>query len=175
MASRKRDTQRGFGDPCDTVPTPTVEALRPVTGEESDEEPKAPDGVELELVREQGGPGLLTGPWRAFEIWTQNHVYGVDATMRCREVIHRATGATTSDHPILGQRLLGGQRRDADGRIVQVSHPLPARGATAVFAEGFGKRVRVSETSKVTRVVVRQRVVDVDGATPRWEDLTGDD
>ncbi len=168
MAGQERDTQRGFGDPWDTVPIPRVEALPP----NSDE---SPDDVEFEIVREQGGPGLLTGPWRAFEIWTQNHIYGIDATMRCREVVQRTTGATAEEHPILGQRLLGGQLRDDNGRIVQVSHPLPVRGATAVFAAGFGKRVRVSETSAVTRVVVRQRVVSVNEGTPPWQDLTGDD
>lgn len=129
--------------------------------------------MEIEHVRETGSPALLSGPWRAFEIWTQNRIYGIDATMTCREVIDRTTGSPSADHPALGQRLLGGQIRDSEGRITQVSHPLPNRGAMAIFASGFGKRLLVSETSSVTRVVVRQRVVDVD-APPSWEEITGD-
>ncbi len=171
MASGKRDTQRGFGDPYDTVPIPSLGPLPDV----SSTAPTSPGPIEVELIHEQGGPTLLAGPWRAFEIWTQNRIYGVDATMRCREVVERSTGEPVKTHPILGQRLLGGQLRDSDGRIREVSHPLPAVGSMAVFAAGLGKRLRVSETSRVTRVVVRQRVVDVNGATPRWEDLTGDD
>ncbi len=96
--------------------------------------------------------------------------------MVCRSVTDRASDQQQPDHPAIGARLLGGQCRAKNGSIEWVAHPLPARGGAAVFARRFGKRLNVSETSDVTRVVVRQRVVEVgpDQPPPKWDELTGE-
>ncbi len=177
MAS-KRKTVRGFGDPEEPQresgppppPSPLAETSRVIR-----DKPTSPLEFEIDHVHETG-TAVLTGPWRAVEIWTQNRVYGLDAALICRSVADRASGSASVDHPTIGARLLGGQVRDKAGRITQVSHPLPQRGAAAVFASG-DKCLRVSETSAVTRVIYHQRVVDVAAGSPspRWEDITGDD
>lgn len=131
--------------------------------------------VEVVHVTERGSPQLLAGPWRTYEIWTQRSVYALDATLECVEVVNRATGQATTRHKIVGSRLMGGKlRRDGDRRM-EVSHPLPRKGANAVFENRVGKRVSFSETSPVTRIVLRLRVVDIapDEPQPQWEDLTG--
>ncbi len=132
--------------------------------------------IEVDEIRERGGPALFSGPWRAIEIWTQNRIYGVEATMRCTEVVDRATGARQVDHPILGSSLLGGQKRDDAGSISSVCVPYPEPGTVAVFSARVGDRMKISETSTVTRVVLRQHRVDLpkstDAASP-WETLAG--
>jgi hypothetical protein len=187
MSSRKRsrETQRGYGSPiagADVVvpsPPPTPREERT----EREHRPSIPlaapttssPDLELEEISERGSPSLLGEPWCAVEIWTQNRIYGVDGTLVCRFVRDRRTQASQSDHPVLGARLLGGQRRDAEGRITHVAHPFPRRDMAAVFATGMGSRLRVSETSSVTRVVVRQRVVEVgpEAPPPPWDMLLG--
>ena len=168
MASKKRETMRGFGDPDshvgEVVEVPSASTVARGKAE----------GIELEYVQEAGSPALLTGPWRAVEIWTQNRIYGCDSTLTLRHVLDRATGEVDPTHPALGARLLGGQVRDDEGKIISVSHPLPGRGAAAFFAERRGKRLIVSETSPVTRVLFRQRIVAVGDRVPDWEDVTGD-
>lgn len=131
--------------------------------------------LEVDEIREVGGPSLFSGPWRAVEIWTQNRVYGVAATMRCTEVLDRASGSLQLDHPILGSSLLGGQRRGADGSIRSVCVPYPEPGTVAVFSVRVGGRLKISETSTVTRVVLRQHRVDLPQATTEapWESLAG--
>ena len=185
MAQRKkkkeRDTHRGFTEPTQRVSVHDEEDESTMRDRPSVDEPRhrsAAVDVELDIehIRESGSPSLLAGPWRAFEVWTRNRIYGVDGAMVCRAVTDRATGASTGDHPALGARLIGGQHRDADGRILWVSHPLPSRGGAAVFSQGMGSRLKVSETSEVTRVVVRQRVVTVSPGEPppSWTAVTGD-
>lgn len=189
MAQKKHDrpTHRGFAEPTKRVSMadpPTAEApdtqpdvAPPPQGEARRRGPSAEDvALDIEQVREAGSPSLLSGPWRAIEIWTRNRIYGVDGAMICVSVTDRATDAQQTDHPAIGARLLGGQHRAKDGTIEWVAHPLPARGGAAVFARRFGKRLNVSETSDVTRVVVRQRVVEVgpDGVPPAWDEITGE-
>lgn len=190
MAAKKKDrsTHRGFGEPTARVSMAdppsaemgfdaedtAVDRSPPSHGRRG---PSAEDvALDIEQVRETGTPALLAGPWRAVEIWTRNRIYGVDGSMVCRSVTDRATDQQQPEHPAIGARLLGGQRRAKDGSIEWVAHPLPARGGAAVFARRFGKRLNVSETSDVTRVVVRQRVVEVgpDQPPPKWDQLTGE-
>jgi len=185
MASRK--TVRGYRSPNDDekepqAPSPVAAAERTAVStaptiprtEGATPPPAVTETLELEHVHESGTPQLLTGPWRAVEIWTRNRIYGINGSFVCTSVTNRSTGAPIEDHVTLGARLLGGQRRAPDGRITQVAHPVPERGMAAVFADGIGKRLRVSETSQVTRVVLRQRVVDVgQGEPPSWDDITG--
>jgi len=111
------------------------------------------------------------------EVWTVHRAYALDASLCCVEVLDRASGQRQPDHPILGATLVGGQVRGKGGAIEQVSHPFPRRGATAVFTRAMGQRLSYSETSPVTRVVMRLRVVDVSagGQPPTWEEVTGPD
>lgn len=191
MAQKKKDrsTHRGFAEPTKRVSMadpPTAEAgdtvvdaapKKKVTTTTRGKGPSAEDvALDIEQVREAGTPSLLAGPWRAIEIWTRNRIYGVDGGMVCVSVTDRVSDAQQPDHPAIGARLLGGQHRAKDGTIEWVAHPLPARGGAAVFAKRFGKRLNVSETSDVTRVVVRQRVVEVgpDMQPPKWDEITGE-
>lgn len=117
---------------------------------------------EIEIVREVGGPALFQGPWSAIAIWTQRRIYLVDASYVCRGVLDRSSFMPVTDHPIIGATLAYGQKRDASGAIIQLSRPLPDIGSQAIFSQSFGKSVRLSETSPVTRVVLRQHRVDID-------------
>ena len=108
---------------------------------------------ELETIAERGGPDLIKSAWSAFMIWTQRRVYCLDAGLICRAVLDRASFMPVTEHPVIGCRLAFGQLRDA--------HPLPEVGTNAVFSAEVGQRVRWSETSPVTRVVLRQHRVDL--------------
>lgn len=130
-----------------------------------------PPFVECELVYETGFPGMKTGRWRSFEVWTRNRIYSCDWTMTCIEVIERASGENVPNHSLLGARLSGGQTRTETG--IEVTYPAPRPGSEAVFDRGSG-RGYVS-TSTVERVVLRLRVLTVEhqkhlGST--WDDLT---
>lgn len=186
MSSRKRsrETQRGYSSPLtEDVSVPKAPAAPREAVEVVDARPSiplvqpadTPHDLELEEIVERGTPRLLGDAWCAVEVWTQNRVYGLDGAMVCRFVRDRRTNAVHDDHPVLGARLLGGQRRAEDGRITHVAHPFPRRGMAAVFATGMGGRLRVSETSSVTRVVVRQRVVELTAETapPTWDAIVG--
>lgn len=116
---------------------------------------------EVEIVAERGGPDLIKTAWSAYMIWTQRRIYCVDSGLVCRAVLDRASFMPVNDHPVIGCRLAFGQRRDANGAITQVTHPLPDEGTNAVFSAEVGQRVRWSETSPVTRVVLRQHRVDL--------------
>jgi hypothetical protein len=116
---------------------------------------------EVEVVAERGGPDLIKSAWSAYMIWTQRRIYCVDAGLICCAVLDRASFMPVTEHPVIGCRLAFGQRRDVNGAITQVTHPLPEEGTNAVFSAQVGQRVRWSETSPVTRVVLRQHRVDL--------------
>ena len=113
--------------------------------------------VDIEVARVGGPTSPFDGPWRAFEIWTRNRVYGLDGMYRCIAVFDRATGKLESDHPFVGARLVGGQVRL--GETSEVWQPLPIPGAEAVFEQSRGARTLLSHTSIVERVVLRLRGV----------------
>lgn len=163
-----RTTMRGFGTSQQMEVVSEPETLEPLV---SDGQPP----FEIAFYREKGTPSLLDARWAAIEMWTSGRIYSLDQSLYCIAVTDRASAQTVPDHPILGAQLMGGQRRAPGGAIVQVSHPLPRRGMTAVFAEEIGGRSSISETSSVTRVVLRQRVVDLgpEAAPPAWDTLSG--
>lgn len=174
MTERKtgQTTRRGFGPDADagSVVAPPAPASAP-PGDE-----KLPgEYLDVEYVHEAGPASLLAGRWRAVEVWTVHRVYALDASLCCVDVLDRASGKALPDHPIIGATLVGGQVRGPGGAIEQVSHFFPRRGATAVFTRAMGHRLRYSETSPVTRVVLRLRVVDVSSGAqpPTWEEITG--
>jgi hypothetical protein len=183
----KRDTKHGFRDPdkperqatggpiAQDQPPASPLADGPVIPAPATT-PSIPSGgpVDIDVRRETGEPGLLDGPWVAVELWTRNRIYALGATLLCIEVRNRSDGVINAEHASLGARLVGGQRRNDSGLIIEVSHPFPEVGSAAVFATGLGNRLRVSETSHVTRVLIRQRVVTVgpNGELPSWDEIT---
>jgi hypothetical protein len=126
--------------------------------------------VEIEAVH-QIGPVPQGEPYRTLEVWTQNRVYKMSPAMVCVEVRERAAGALVPDSEFLGQRLVGGQRRE--GATIELSHPFPRPGAEAVFEKLEGGSGALSRTSAVSRVVLRLHVVTVDsrGVAPTWAQL----
>lgn len=185
----KRDTKHGFRDPDkperqgsngpkgqNPVPPSPLADQGPVIPPPAPAPsmPSSGPPVEVDVRRDTGAPGLLDGPWVAIELWTRNRVYGLGANLQCIQVRNRSDGVINAEHASLGARLVGGQRRNDSGLIVEVSHPFPEVGSAAVFATGLGNRLRVSETSHVTRVLIRQRVVTVgpNGELPSWDEIT---
>jgi hypothetical protein len=88
------------------------------------------------------------------------------------EVIDLASGRSEKKHPFMGARLVGGQIRNESGN--ELTFPLPTPGSEAVFqALDSQNRVRLSITSRVTRVILHvQRVqVGVDQSDNTWNHI----
>jgi hypothetical protein len=129
--------------------------------------------VEVELVYEQGRPGLSGSGYCALQLWTQNTIYDVDWSMRCFRVVSKANGQPVPNHPFLGARLTGGQNKNPQ-EALELSYPVPRPGAVAVF-ELPGRYVT---TSEVNRIILRVRVISVTDeaqANPLWDTLSKDD
>jgi hypothetical protein len=134
---------------------------------------KGPPAVDIDLVHERRTAPLPDQPWIFLEVWTRNTIYQLDASLRCVDVIDQGTRKSIGAHPLLTARLVGGQSRD--GEAMELSHPFPRPGSEAVFEQVSGRQVRFSQTSTVTRVVMRLRVLTVDPEQllPAWEDVSG--
>ncbi len=183
--SRKdRDTYRGFGPPRPLSPE---DVLEPEPAAALGEEPaalargggaralarKGQPAVDIDLIHERRTAPLPDHEWTFVEIWTRNTIYALDSRLVCIAVVDQNTRRTHPDHALLGARLVGGQRRD--GESMELSHPFPRPGSEAVFEQSKGRQVRFSQTSTVTRVVLRLRVLTVssDNLLPTWEEITG--
>lgn len=129
--------------------------------------------VDIDLVYERRSAPLPDQPWVFLEIWTRNTIYALDARLVCIDVVDQLTKRSHGDHPLRGARLVGGQAREGDA--MELSHPFPRPGAEAVFEQMQGRHVRFSQTSTVTRVVMRLRVLTVtpEQLLPTWEEVTG--
>jgi hypothetical protein len=129
--------------------------------------------VEVEVTRERSR-APRPDPGGCYEIWTQNHVYAVDARMRCVEVREPGGGDRKQDHPFVGARLVGGQAQDD---AMEMSYPLPRPGSFAVFEMRKGNRRQFTRTSAVERVLLRLRIVTIvdGGEAPSWEELVSDE
>lgn len=129
--------------------------------------------VDIDLVHERRSAPLPDQPWVFLEIWTRNTIYALDSRLVCIDVIDQITRRSHGDHPLRGARLVGGQAREGDS--MELSHPFPRPGAEAVFEQMQGRHVRFSQTSTVTRVVMRLRVLTVtpEQLLPTWEEVTG--
>lgn len=136
--------------------------------------PGAPHVQPIEVVFERAtvAPADMPGALKSapmLEIWTQNRVYYVDATMTCVAVYSRKTAAPES-HTAIGARLTGGQRKY--DKTVHVSRPYPVPGTEAVFQRDGSSRP-AGVTSKVERVVMRITVTSVvTNSTDPWDDVT---
>ena len=124
------------------------------------DEPAQRPLIEVEVRRISSANLLGKRTQCAYEIWTKNRVYGLDANLACIEVIDLASGRSEKKHPFIGARLVGGQNRTEAGN--ELTFPLPTPGAEAVFqAVDANKRVRLSITSRVTRVILHVQRVQV--------------
>jgi len=173
MSEKRRDLKRTARMP-DAPPLPrsaqtVVDDEPPALSYQS--KPKASDeqAVEIVVVREEAVRDAPRTPWRAYEIWTMNRVYGLDASYKCIEVLDRTTGKLETDNTMLGARFGGGRRQR--GNSVVYSYPFPLEGSEAMFIRDH----KYGCTSTVERIVVRVRefrVRSVD-APPTWEELAG--
>ncbi|HHH27464.1 MAG TPA: hypothetical protein ENK57_03815 [Polyangiaceae bacterium] len=129
--------------------------------------------VDIDLIHERRTAPLPDHEWTFVEIWTRNTIYALDSHLVCIAVIDQSSRRTHTKHALLGARLVGGQLRD--GESMELSHPFPRPGSEAVFEQSKGRQVRFSQTSSVTRVVLRLRVLTVasDALLPTWEEITG--
>jgi hypothetical protein len=110
-------------------------------------------GVEVELVHQSDGVSFNEQRWSLLTIQTQNRTYCIDCQLRCMEVLDQTTKATMPSHPLLGARLVGGNRRE--GEVVHLSQPIPRPGSVAIFEQPTPTGAAISESSLVTRVVLR--------------------
>ncbi len=178
-----RNTYRGFGP---SFPVPPEAELEPAPASFEDDAavaaPQRPDravprrgqpAVDIDLIHERRTAPLPDHDWTFVEIWTRNTVYALDSRLVCIAVIDQSSRRSHPDHALLGARLVGGQQRD--GESMELSHPFPRPGSEAVFEQSKGRQVRFSQTSTVTRVVLRLRVLTVasDNLLPTWEEITG--
>ncbi|AKF08235.1 hypothetical protein [Sandaracinus amylolyticus] len=154
-------------------PEPQVRYSVPQGPEDARRRAKGPPAVDIDLVYERRSAPLPDQPWIFLEIWTRNTIYQLDASLICVDVIDQGTRRAIAEHPLRGARLVGGQSRDGDA--MELSHPFPRPGSEAVFEQTSGRHVRFSQTSSVTRVVMRLRVLTVEPEQllPTWEDVSG--
>lgn len=183
----KRDTYRGFGPARKKVGNLEPEEAHfedddvgtrgPVV---SNQTPRGKSlvrrgqpAVDIDLIHERRTAPLPDHEWTFVEIWTRNTIYALDSRLVCIAVVDQNTRRAHSEHALIGARLVGGQRRDGDA--MELSHPFPRPGSEAVFEQSKGRQVRFSQTSTVTRVVLRLRVLTVasDNILPTWEEITG--
>jgi hypothetical protein len=128
--------------------------------------------IEVEVRKISSASALGKRAPCAYEIWTKNRVYSLDVGLVCVEVIDLASGRSEKKHPFMGARLVGGQIRTDAGN--ELTFPLPTPGSEAVFqALDAQSRVRLSITSRVTRVILHvQRVqVGVDQSDTTWSQI----
>lgn len=184
--NERRDTYRGFGPA--RPPRPDAIAPEPAAFEDATEAsiahgaaPSAPvarrgqPAVDIDLIHERRTAPLPDQEWTFVEVWTRNTIYALDSRLVCIAVIDQQSRRSHLDHALLGARLVGGQQRT--GESMELSHPFPRPGSEAVFEQSKGRQVRFSQTSTVTRVVLRLRVLTVatDNLLPTWEEITGHD
>ncbi|MFK7985773.1 MAG: hypothetical protein AB8I08_07045 [Sandaracinaceae bacterium] len=198
----KRDTYRGFGPSRKApgaMPDPEPAKFEPVDTSDAPEVGVPPQArvpraqvaaamagpsarqvarrgqpaVDIDLIHERRTAPLPDHEWTFVEIWTRNTIYALDSHLKCIAVVDQSTRRAHTDHALIGARLVGGQRRD--GEAMELSHPFPRPGSEAVFEQSKGRQVRFSQTSTVTRVVLRLRVLTVatDNILPTWEEITG--
>lgn len=135
-------------------------------------EPPERPPIEVEVRKISSANVLGKRTQCAYEIWTKNRVYSLDVGLACIEVIDLASGRSEKKHPFIGARLVGGQCRTSAGN--ELTFPLPTPGSEAVFqAIDAHNRVRLSITSKVTRVILHVQRVQVgpDQRDSTWDQI----
>ncbi|MCC6647319.1 MAG: hypothetical protein IT374_17320 [Polyangiaceae bacterium] len=118
--------------------------------------PVGPPPLDVEVMQQRGVATLPQAMWAMLDIYTHNRVYRVSPQLICIDVVDRATGKSHGQHPMLGARLGGGQRRTETR--VEISDPIPMPGMEAVFKQPGERGDKFGQTSRVERVVMRLRV-----------------
>lgn len=177
---RRRNTYRGFGpkvEASDMEPEAAVfeedHSAGAALARRGQRTPRrGQPAVDIDLIHERRTAPLPDHEWTFVEIWTRNTIYALDSRLVCIAVVDQNTRRSHPDHALIGARLVGGQQRDGD--TMELSHPFPRPGSEAVFEQSKGRQVRFSQTSSVTRVVLRLRVLTVasDNLLPTWEEIT---
>jgi len=110
-----------------------------------------------------------------YEMKTAHRIYCLDEHLKCIHVCEREDRQLLPEHSLIGSRLLGGKLDGESGEVAELSHPLPRRGASAVFERSVGRRVALAETSPVEDILLRLRVVDVKSKPGArvWRQVTG--
>lgn len=116
-----------------------------------------PEAIQVRLERgTHRGAAPTEEPHVALEIHTKNRTYAVGPDLTCIRVVDRQTREARTDHPAVGARLTGGQRRY--GKTVHFARPFPVPGTEAVFLSPDDPRSPAAITSKVESVVLRIRI-----------------
>jgi len=151
---------------------PHLGATLPLGTPTEEPAPTSGHGIDVEMHDVRTGPAWAANAHRVVEVWTRSRVYVLDSLLLCQEVIDLASGEAQPQHPLLGSRLVGGQiQRDEGAELI---FPLPIPGSEAVFQKLDGKqRLKLQLTSKVARVTLHVRRVEVDIARRHdaWNEL----
>lgn len=128
--------------------------------------------VEVNVIHEHGPAPRRSKLTEAVEIWTRNHVYILDSTLRCVEVRKAGASDVVTDSGFLGSRLCGGQRNSAEA--TELSYPFPRPGSVGVFETAKGRARQFHHTSPVQRVVLRLSILTVTTShvLPTWEEIS---
>jgi hypothetical protein len=137
----------------------------PPPDEHADDDAVAEVSVEVVVIPEKPRPH--NPRWRAFEVWTRNRVYGLDANLVCFVTLDRKSKQIDKNPSIKGFKLGGGRSRV--GNSTKIAYPFPVIGMEAMFTDGK----RRIHTSKTERFVIRIRELSlrVEDDTTSWEDL----
>jgi hypothetical protein len=126
-------------------------------------------GIEVLVVRDRSSAKKRRGVWRAYEVWTRNRIYGIDASLKCHVVLDRRSGSMDAGNPATGLRLGGGRMKSES--TTRVSYPFPLVGMEATFTDGR----RQIYTSRVERFVIRIREMQTKmDDLPTWEEIAGE-
>ena len=176
----QRTTFRGYGPPAGEPAETGGEGRFEEEATEVADEPRVRrrrrrgrPAIDIDLIHERRTAPLPDRRWVFVEVWTRNTIYALDSRLVCIEVVDQVSRKSDPEHALLGARLVGGQRKG--GEAMELSHPFPRPGSEAVFEQSAGKQARFSQTSTVTRVVLRLRVLSVatEQTVPAWEEITG--
>ena len=128
--------------------------------------------VEVNVSYEHGPTPSSRRLSEAVEIVTANHVYVLDAGLRCIAVRGTSSSAPAADSTFIDARLVGGQVNSE--AATELSYPFPRPGAVAVFELRRGHARQFRYTSPVQRVVMRLSIVTVTrtNAIPTWEEIS---
>jgi hypothetical protein len=127
--------------------------------------------IEVHVSYERGSRPSASRLTRALEVVTKNHIYVLDASLRCVEVRRNSVGETIIPSPYVGARLSGGYF--ATDNAIEISYPFPRPGSVAVFETMKGRSRVYQRTSTVTRVDLHLSIVTVTTkrGVPSWEDI----
>ena len=157
MAETKVLSEQDVAQPAAESPKTGAQPLNEETG--------------IEVRFSEGTESYGPKGWSMLEVWTQNRIYRLNASLVCVEVADKDTKKPAAAHGLLGARLVGGQRRD--GEQLTLVHPFPVVGTEAVFEKRTKDVVSLSTSSTVTRVVLNLRRVRAGaGERTSWDEIS---